>query len=101
MNQCDHHTHHESVVRTTGSRQGCTVEKMTAQATVARRNAMTVSPKPYSATNPNNIDSAATLYRRIRLELFVDNDVAGRTNCGISAKPSSLGPRKPPIPSTS
>src|SRR6266581_4027108 len=50
-NQWAAHTHHASVVRTAGSRQGCTVDKMTAVAAAARKNAIIAKPKPYGRGN--------------------------------------------------
>src|SRR5437899_106571 len=46
--QCAVHTHQASVDRTDGSRQGCTVDKITALAAAARTNARVENPKPYS-----------------------------------------------------
>src|SRR5215471_20189330 len=62
INQCAHHTHQDSVVRTAGSRHGCNVDRMTALAAAARTNAIEEIPKPYSPTRDSIINRPASVY---------------------------------------
>src|SRR5207253_9655940 len=81
-NQWADHTHHASVVRTIGSRQGWMVDRMTALATAARTNAMKNIPKRYSAISDNKTARPATLYKRILLSLAAGIDNPTLVNCG-------------------